>query len=152
MDWKLTHPVVYPTVDCAIFEDILLSRLYLAKKPGETRLRFVGGFVDPSDPSYAVAALREAKEETRLDCRLLGYIMSSRIDDPRYSDKQDKIITSFYAMVPTGNGVAKASDDISELGLYDVDSLSKDDFVPEHQGLFEVLVRWLDGEEIKEPA
>lgn len=40
------------------------GKLLLARKPNETKLRFIGGFVDPSDISYEKAAVREFMEET----------------------------------------------------------------------------------------
>jgi len=54
-------PTVYPTVDCAIFDDWSWTKVWLAKKPHEDKLRFVGGFADPKDSSFEETALREAK-------------------------------------------------------------------------------------------
>ena len=141
-EWKLTHPIVYPTVDCAIFSDRDFKRIYLARKPGQTKWRFVGGFVDPLDDSYQSAAIREAKEETGLDCVVYEWITSAKIEDARYKDKEDKIITSLFAMYSVGDNEPKAMDDICELVLFDFEDLTDDMIVDEHIRIFLSLKAW----------
>jgi len=144
MSWKLTHPVVYPAVDCAIFKDRSYNQVYLAKKPNQEKWRFVGGFVDPSDISYQHAAMREAFEETGIECIIDGFITSRKVNDPRYVDSEDKVVTTMFAMIADDDSNAKAMDDIAELKLFDVDSLREDDFMPEHKPLFVAMMEYLD--------
>jgi bifunctional NMN adenylyltransferase/nudix hydrolase len=143
MEWKLYNPIIYPTVDCAIFTDNTYSMMYVAKKTGQTKYRFVGGFVDPQDESYQSAALREAKEETNLECKIDSFITSCKVDDDRYREKDDKIITTLFTMFPVNDINAKPMDDIAELQLLKFDSLCEDDFVAEHKSLFISLKNWL---------
>lgn len=134
--------VVYPTVDCAIFEDNSLTKLYMAKKAGEKLYRFPGGFMDFKDNSYEEAAIRESREETGMDCIILGYIGSEKIDDWRYRAEQESIMTNLFAMQKVG-GVAQASDDITELHLVDLADLTSQDIMEGHRGLFAKVVAYV---------
>lgn len=144
MEWKNNHAIVYPTVDCAIFESAKLDRIYLARKPNQFKWRFVGGFVDPSDNSYQDAAKREAKEETNLTCDVIGFVTSAKVDDERYQNKEDKIITTLFALVPYGRRDAIASDDISQVRVFNVSDVFEEILVPEHRLLWRKLVDWLN--------
>lgn len=143
MEWKMNHAIVYPTVDCAIFSDHALGKILLARKNGQTLYRFVGGFVDPSDFAYEWTALREAKEETCLICHDVAYVTSQKVNDPRYADKEDKIITTLFAMVsaqPLEDAVA--SDDIEEVRMFEFEDVFEEMLVTEHRPLFTSLRIW----------
>lgn len=140
----MNHAIVYPTVDCAIFYDNTYSKIYLARKPNQQKWRFVGGFVDPNDFSYQQAALREAFEETGLECKIGEFVTSMKINDPRYNYKEDKVITTMFSMFSWNDEKARPMDDISELKLFPFDSLNEYDFVPEHKDLFIALRDWVD--------
>lgn len=132
------YPTVYPTVDIAVFRpgyrDILLAR-----KENETKFRLPGGFTDPTDDSYEMAALRELGEECGdIEVAELTYLGSSRIDDWRYRDSMDTVITHLYACILT-DGEPEPNDDIAELRWFEVDKLRASHFVAEHQPLFELL-------------
>lgn len=143
MEWKMNHPIVYPTVDCAIFQDKSLDVIYLARKPNQTKWRFVGGFVDPQDYSYADAAHREAFEETGVICTILDYVTSQKVDDPRYRGKDDKIITTLFAMIPNSpDMVPTPKDDISDIKAFKFTDVKYDMLVDEHQSLFSILRAW----------
>ena len=145
-EWKLGHAIVYPTVDCAIFDGKpgFDGKIWLARKENERNWRFVGGFVDPSDNSLEEAAKREAEEETGAKCKVLSYISSFRIDDPRYKNFDDKIVTAFFCMtVDDKNAVPSAKDDIKELRLFRWEELSSEMFIEHHRELFEELVKFL---------
>ena len=133
---------VYPTVDCVIFSDDSLSHMYMVKKPDEKRWRFVGGFSDPSDTSYSCAARREAKEETGMECVCFDWIGSTKIDDWRYRNERNKIITNIFAMKVV-SGEAKADDDVSEIELKNIDELTFDDIQPEHIPIFEKVKHYV---------
>ena len=119
----------------------------MARKPQEPFYRFVGGFVDPlKDDSHEDAAIRESKEETCMDCKVVKYLGSFKIDDWRYRDEDDKIITSLFAMVREG-GVPRPSDDIGELKLVDLTNVPKGlAIMPEHKTMFDKIVRMVNGE------
>ena len=136
------YPTAYPTVDCAILDEDM-EHVFLARKAKETKLRFVGGFVDPTDESLEAAAQREILEETSLEAKCLGYIGSTKVDDWRYRAEEDGIITSFFAFVRTF-GTAKAQDDIVEIQRRRVADLTEDDIIPEHQRLMYKLMHWLE--------
>lgn len=88
---------VYPTVDVAIFRKDK-TEILLGKKPNESNYRLIGGFVDPEDDCYEVAALREMREEAGdIEVSALNYEASQRIDDWRYRAEQDKITTTLFS-------------------------------------------------------
>jgi bifunctional NMN adenylyltransferase/nudix hydrolase len=137
------YPITFSTVDAAILDgkgNLLLAR---KKVDPKGKWRFVGGFVDAhADESLEEAVKREVMEETgSLGVGQPEYIGSSKIDDWRYRNEQDGIMTTFFA-VPYVFGKPKASDDIDELEWFDIEKLVKTDgyqFVEEHKVLFTLL-------------
>lgn len=133
-------PTVYSTVD-VLPVDRDNKRVLLARKSDETLYRFVGGFADPADDSFEVAAVRELKEEANLevDEDTLTYIGSARITDWRYAREQDKIITHLYV----GDALhteASANDDIAEVRWFDWEDISAKILVTEHAKLYERFI------------
>jgi len=109
------YPTVFTTVDIVVYND-KLKRVLLARKKDENKYRFIGGFADPADKSFEMAALRELDEETGLTVGMRGlhYIGSAIIDDWRYRDEVDKIKTLLY-MGAYSYGAPQARDDIEEV-------------------------------------
>jgi bifunctional NMN adenylyltransferase/nudix hydrolase len=109
------HVAGLPTVDVAIV-DRQKQMMLLAKKPGETRWRFVGGFYDPEqDRGLEHAAMREVQEETGLSVQQFPtYITSHRVNDWRYAGERDQIVTSLFLAI-NEDGAARANDDIAEV-------------------------------------
>lgn len=136
-------PTVYPTVDVAVFKDNM-SKVMLARKENETRYRFPGGFSDPDDESFEVAAIRELMEECgEIIVDHLMYLGSAKIQDWRYRDSADGIITHLYACT-LEEGEPVAGDDIAEVKWFDVAKLREDMFVTEHKTLWQMLHAFLE--------
>lgn len=141
------YPISYPTVDAAIVKD---NQLLLARKNVDPagKWRFVGGFVDISkDKSLEEAVKREVREETgSLGVGEPVYIGSAKIDDWRYRNEQDGIMTSLF-LVPYLFGGPKADDDIDDLRWFDFTKLSDSSFVDEHKVLFHMFEKFLKDED-----
>jgi bifunctional NMN adenylyltransferase/nudix hydrolase len=115
------------------------NELLLGRKANEDLFRFIGGFTDPTDDCYEDAAKREASEETGLEIGQPRYIGSKKIDDWRYRNEADKIITHlFVADYVFGN--PKAQDDIAELRWFDVDKITPAMVVAPHKVLLEMFL------------
>lgn len=139
-------PTVYPTVDIAVFRNDY-RELLLARKSGEAKYRFPGGFTDPSDDSYEEAVLRELGEECGdLEVRDLIYLGSARVDDWRYRGSLDSVMTHLYACELV-NGTPAPDDDIAELRWFDASKIKLDQFVAEHRPLVKLLENFLFEEE-----
>ncbi len=136
-------PTVYPTVDVAVFKNDF-KEVLLARKPNETKFRFPGGFADPDDESYEMAALRELFEECGpLEIHDLMYIGSAKIDDWRYRGSSDSVMTHFY-VCELIEGEPEPDDDIAELRWFDVENLQPGLFVAEHRVLFDLMKVFLE--------
>ncbi|MGZ6292255.1 MAG: NUDIX domain-containing protein, partial [Syntrophales bacterium] len=106
----------FPTVDIIIELDgrgILL----VSRKNYPFGWAIPGGFVDYGE-SLEDAAVREAKEETGLDIKLIGQFHTySRPDrDPRHHS-----ISTVY--IAKASGVPHAADDAKEIGIFTKDAL-----------------------------
>lgn len=134
------YPTAYTTVDIAIFNEDF-SQIRLARKPFETKYRFVGGFVDPSDISYAHAAYRELQEETGIavdGVSAMKYIGDFPINDGRYAGTGHSIKTNFFYVQQQWGG--RPMDDIEELRWFDYQTLTKEDLMPVHYDLLDHLI------------
>lgn len=134
------HPVAYPTVDIVIFNNTRTS-IVLGRKKNDLygRLRFPGGFFDPSkDNDFFSAAKREAIEETGLEVGELQYIGSTIIDDWRYRGEQDKIITTIISCKSLF-GSPTAGDDLFSAGWYPIDTNTRGLLLDQHKKIFDMI-------------
>jgi bifunctional NMN adenylyltransferase/nudix hydrolase len=105
---------VYPTVDIAVFRNNK-TEILLGKKAISNKWRLVGGFADPEDADYETAAKRELTEECgEMETAAMVYETSAKINDWRYRNEADKIITLLFSCDHEG-GEPVAQDDIAEL-------------------------------------
>lgn len=142
------YPSAIATVDIIPFcyfmggYKILLGR----KKKHGGKLCFIGGFVDAQkDEDFLSAAKRELNEEVPsfgIECKKFNYLLSCRVDDPRYKDKLSKIYTSVFS-VETAHAIPQvAGDDLDGLVWVNMHELSAEMLVPEHAKFVEyVLLR-----------
>lgn len=134
---------VYPTVDVAMFRNEH-TELLLGRKATNNKLRFIGGFADPEDESYEIAAARELSEECgAMEHTAMTYETSAKIDDWRYRSEADKIITLLFSCDHiSGNPVAQ--DDIIGLDwikLADLPQLiANGETSDEHEDLFAHII------------
>lgn len=137
------YDTTFPTVDVCVYNDN--GEILLARKPDEEKWRFVGGFVDRKDSSLEVSANREFMEEVN-GCYInnLRYILSQKVDDWRYRNEKDGIMTTLF-LAKFGHGQVKPSDDISEVKWFNASAFSNPKFVrenimEEHQDMIVKLI------------
>lgn len=138
-----TYVKVYPTVDVAVFRNNY-QEILLGKKEADQKWRLLGGFTDPTDDSYEVAALRELREECgNIDVSAMLYEGSFRVDDWRYRNEEDKIITTLFSATYL-SGEAQGSDDIAEVKWFSLEQLTamirKNETTETHAPLFTCLL------------
>lgn len=133
------YPTCFPTVDVAIFNEDY-TKVLLARKPKESKYRFVGGFADPKSDCYETDARREVMEETTLEVSDPVYVKSFKVEDWRYKNEVDCIKTLlFKAKVIFGRPTP--SDDLAggDLRWFVLDELTADMLVREHAKMLDVL-------------
>ena len=139
---------VYPTVDIAMFRNNK-SEILLGKKSINNKWRFVGGFADPEDADYETAAKRELTEECgEMQTTAMTYETSRKINDWRYRNEADKIITLLFSCDYEA-GEPKAQDDIIDIswfGLAELPHMIADGLISdEHADLFNfILTKYLN--------
>ncbi|NLR79074.1 NUDIX domain-containing protein [Chitinophaga eiseniae] len=107
-------PSVYATVDIALYRNNK-TQLLLGRKPNEAVWRLPGGFSDPTDDSFELAATRELQEECgALEIGPMQYVASIRVNDWRYRAEVNKIITTLFS-TDLVFGEPAANDDLEEV-------------------------------------
>lgn len=112
---KIKYPISYQTVDIVLYNE-KNNAILLGRKSRSGRWCLPGGFVDPSDVSLECAALRELSEEVRNIATedAISYLGSYRVQDHRYRNEEDKILTALF-LVKYKDGEASAGDDLEEV-------------------------------------
>lgn len=154
------HAAVIPTVDIAVIteqwvvfkgetpEGRMIKQIALGRKKTDPKglWRLPGGFVDPRhDSTFEEAALRELKEEMGISLNVtdMEYVGSHKIDDWRYRDEVDKIVTTLFTTQRLW-GPLTPGDDLDEaqwFSLYDFDTSI---LVEEHKPLIQLVTTHLE--------
>jgi bifunctional NMN adenylyltransferase/nudix hydrolase len=137
------YPVCYTAVDVAVIDfSKNPNMVLLGKKPGESELRFIGGFTSVNSPSLEADARREVMEESGVEIESITYIGSMLVDDWRYRSEHDKIKTTFFTAAyvfgrPEGADDLESVQWVSLLDLVD----GKIQVVEEHIPLVAMLAK-----------
>ncbi len=152
------YPTAFHCVDIAVVKksggDYMLL---LGQKYNQTvdNWRLPGGFTDPKlDISTEFAATRELKEETNLTLNITpkDYAGSLKVDDPRYRDSEDKIISSlFIRFVEDGKESTidlLAGDDLKEVRWFLINENLRSLTNPIHLPFVEEVIKRYDNKKI----
>lgn len=132
------YPTVYSTVDVALLSAERTHVLLGQKTTDGDKWRFIGGFVDPSDQSRLAAAKRELREEVgAIEIDWVGHIDSVKINDWRYRDEPDSIMTDLFLAIYIF-GKLKANDDLSQVEWFPVTTY-QNHLIEAHQPLADRL-------------
>lgn len=128
---------VYTAVDIAILNEDR-SRVLLGRKPDERLYRFIGGFAEPRSANFEQDAVREVSEEAGVEVGDLHYVGSLNVDDWRYRNEPD-CIRSMLFTAKYLHGRPTPGDDIEEVRWFDPCGIRKEEIVPTHRPLMEML-------------
>ncbi len=136
-------PTAYPCVDVVPYyiadDGNETPMIILGKKLNDTKLRFIGGFVSPTDKTLEEAAVRELKEETGLDAIGDVFYLGSSVIDSVYYRNENSIITSLFAVEVNPTQVPVASDDIDSVHPISMLELTPEMLEDSHKPLFRRL-------------
>jgi bifunctional NMN adenylyltransferase/nudix hydrolase len=150
------YPRLHMTVDVAVYKKHGAKgfAVLLGRKEPHGPLHFPGGFVEPTDESLEMAAVREISEETEVTTHgadSLEYVGSFRINDWRYQ-KEQRIITAFYATPLPWGTVPSKTDELQDLDFYPLTAANRKNVAEHHQVLWDALVPYLSKEKEVEVA
>lgn len=131
------YPTSYQAVDSAIYSEDG-QKLLMVRKPGETKYRFCGGFVDPKTPNLESNARREVMEELHIEVSDPVYVGSSNIDDWRYKGEVDGVMTCLFKCKYIF-GRPTPDDDICEAKWFPIVDLNETNVMPAHMVLLNML-------------
>ena len=130
-------PKVWPTVDIAIINRDDEPVILMGARTAKGRLRLPGGFVDPTDESFEMAARREMREETGFVAEhKLEYYGTFPINDWRYRTMDQRIITTLFR-TEMAWGSPHPSDEFSFLEWVKIFATPIDRIEESHRVLFE---------------
>jgi ADP-ribose pyrophosphatase YjhB (NUDIX family) len=119
----------FPTVDI-IIEVESKGIVLIKRKNPPYGWAIPGGFVDYGE-SLEEAALREAKEETNLDVKLIRQFHT--YSDPKRDPRHHSISTVYIAKA---KGIPKAKDDALEIGIFNEKNLP-DEIAFDHRSILD---------------
>lgn len=143
---ELSFPRVNPCVDIAILRSYPDGpKVLMARKRSESTpegYRFIGGYVDPSDASLESAAKREAGEETGLETDNYRYVTSTTIEDWRYRNTPDTVMSAFF-VADYIFGAPTPRDDIHQLVWVPISNIYRETLAL-HTKLAEYLLEYVE--------
>lgn len=147
------HPATFPTVDVAVISsqgEAHIDRIALGRKhtdlPG--KWRFPGGFVDPRrDSSLEQAAMHELHEEFGLSLNVdsMHYLGSHKVNDWRYRNELDQIVTSLFITRHLW-GPLTPGDDMDEAKWFSLHDFNLETLVEGHRPLMQMVLAHLEKE------
>lgn len=128
----------YPVIDAIIRDGdrILLGQKKIDRREDGREWRLIGGFVDIADDSLERAVQREVREETGLEISEPMYVGSAKVNDWRFRNGPEGILTSVFSCQRIF-GAEKASDDIDALRWFHKDEAPKV-IHPTHEHLLQI--------------
>jgi len=131
------YPTSYQAVDAAIFNEDE-TKLLMVRKPGEDKYRFCGGFVDPKTKNLETNCRREIQEELHIEVSDPKYIGSTNVDDWRYKDEVDGVMTCIFKCKFVF-GTPTPDDDICEAKWISIKDLNELTIMPTHLPLVKIV-------------
>lgn len=116
------RPVPAVGVVCFRGEEVLLIRRGTPPRAGEWSLP--GGRIEPGEPTQ-IAALRELREETRVEAELVGLV---DVVDAIFNNRNGDLITRHYVLIDYAarwvSGTPIAGDDAAEARFFHLSELT----------------------------
>lgn len=135
------YPRLHMTVDIAVVKG---NKVLLGRKQEGGGLHFPGGFVDPSDESLELAAVRELDEETKITgfgADALRYVGSFQVTDWRYT-KDERIVTALFVVNHTW-GNPENTEELTDVAFYPINSSTLKLLYEPHRILWTALQNYL---------
>jgi NADH pyrophosphatase NudC (nudix superfamily) len=139
VDYANPHP-------CVAFFVLDVGRVLIGRRavePAKEMWDILGGFIDPGESAEA-AVLREAKEETNLEVKIVAYLGS--VPDT-YGNRQSPTLNLVYLVRPE-SGHVKAQSDVAELQWFTIDTIPTELAFPHQQDAVRMLREYLSKHEL----
>lgn len=134
----------FPTIDVVAYQySVESNKILLGRKEGSDNWHLPGGFFDPQkDNSFLDTAKRELFEETSIQAEVLKHFDSMKVDDYRYKNEFDKIITTIYEFQIPFETVLNPTDDLIEVRMFSCDEIMKDEFpiMKSHKEIIKLVI------------
>jgi 8-oxo-dGTP diphosphatase len=130
-----------PTVDTVIQRNSKILFVKRKKEPFKDHLVFPGGFVNEGE-KVEDAAIREVKEETSLDIKLMDIL--GVYSDPKRDPRGHIMSTVFIGeILPNGKTEATAGDDAAAIKWIDIEICENESFGFDHKKIIGDYKKWM---------
>ena len=126
-----------PTVDIIIEKDDRIVLIRRKNEPFKGKLAMPGGYVDWGE-TVEHAAVREAKEETSLDVKLIDVL--GVYSDPKRNPRIKSIAIVFIGK-PIGRKL-KAGDDAVDAFWFNINEIESKEFAFDHKKILTDYLKW----------